>query len=273
MAWRPIRDVDFSRLRKVRVEAHHAVQWLARAARAFVPPQPDDSHTSLGWDDALDGFVTRPLNGDLQLGLRITKLTLTLASPSVEMSFTLVGRTDADARPRLGELLAAHDLDPARLDAKLPYDIGDHGAYEAAKSADVLTELAAWFANAHRSLGRVRNQLIARGLAPLPVRTWPHHFDMATLSLLETGDAEHARSINAGFSPGDEHYEEPYFYVSPYPYPVAEKLPSLPLGHWHVRGFTGAVAPASRIIECKDRQTAAEQFLDAAVPAAIALVS
>jgi len=127
-------------------------------------------------------------------------------------------------------------------------------------------ELAAWFANAAVSLEATRNAMCGRGHAPSPVRTWPHHFDMASLTLLETGDAEHARSVNAGFSPGDEHYQEPYFYVSPYPYPDPAKLPALPaVGHWHVHGFTAAIAPASRILASADRQASAEAFLDAAL--------
>jgi hypothetical protein len=97
---------------------------------------------------------------------------------------------------------------------------------------------------------------------------------MATLTLLGAGSAEHARSVNAGFSPGDEHYDEPYFYVSPYPYPDPAELPPLPaLGHWHVEGFTAAIAPASRILEAKDHQTAAEAFLAAAVAAAMTALS
>ena len=275
-AWQPIRGADFAQLREARLQAHHAVQWLTRAARAFVPPRPDDSHTNLGWDDALDGFVTHRLKGELRLGLSVTQLALVLVGASVQVSLTLGGRTDADARWRLGELLAAHDLDPDRLDAKLPYDIPDHStahgaAYDLSGLTDALSDLAAWFANADQSLGRVREQMIARGLAPSPVRTWPHHFDMATLTLLEAGDAEHARSVNAGLSPGDEHYEEPYFYVSPHPYPDPAKLAPLPeLGHWHVRGFTAAIAPASRIIARRDCQAATEAFLNAAVAAAIA---
>ncbi len=270
--WRPLSGVDFGQLRQARLQAHYALQWLARAARAFVPPQPDDSHTNLGWDDALDGFVTHPLKGDLQLGLRMTELTLVLASPSVDVSFTLASHTDADARLRLGDLLAAHDLDPARLDAKLRYEIADHAvahgaAYDASSGA--LSDLAAWFANADQALDRIRENMSARGLAPSAVRTWPHHFDMASLTLLEVCHAERARSVNAGFSPGDEHYEEPYFYVSPYPYPHPTKLPPLPpTGHWHTRGFTAAIAPASRILAAADREAAAEAFLTAAVEAA-----
>src|SRR5438105_12514767 len=47
-SWRPVGGVDSGRLREARLQAHHAAQWLARAARALVPPQPDDGHTSLG---------------------------------------------------------------------------------------------------------------------------------------------------------------------------------------------------------------------------------
>jgi hypothetical protein len=278
-AWRPIRGVEVARLREGRQQAHHAVQWLARAARAFVPPQPDDSHTNLGWDGARDDFATHRLTGDLRLGLRMASLTLVLTGTDSQQSFLLLGRTDVDARRWLGERLGAHGFHARALDAKPPYEIPDHpvarGApYDAPGLVDALADLAAWFANANVSLDGIRGQISARGLAPSPVRTWPHHFDMATLILLEAGNAEHARSVNAGFSPGDEHYQEPYFYVSPYPYPEPGKLPSLPaVGHWHVQGFTAAIAPASRIVAVPASQTAAEAFLIAAVDAAITALS
>src|SRR5215472_15715998 len=59
--WKPLHGVDQRRLSEARLQAHYAVQWLARAARAYVPPQPDDGHTNLGWDGALRGFTTHPL--------------------------------------------------------------------------------------------------------------------------------------------------------------------------------------------------------------------
>jgi len=45
--WMPLRGVNQRRLSEARLQAHYAVQWLARAARAYVPPQPDDEHTNL----------------------------------------------------------------------------------------------------------------------------------------------------------------------------------------------------------------------------------
>src|SRR5262249_58185518 len=79
-------------------QAHQAVKGLAGAARAYVPPQPDDEHTNLGWDGALGGFTTHPLKDGAWLSLKITDLTLALhvgeGSTHVQ-SFSLDGRPDA----------------------------------------------------------------------------------------------------------------------------------------------------------------------------------
>ena len=62
--WKPLHGVDQRRLSEARLQAHYAVQWLARAARAYVPPQPDDGHTNLGWARQLV-LLVRPRNGVL----------------------------------------------------------------------------------------------------------------------------------------------------------------------------------------------------------------
>src|SRR5215472_9008193 len=76
--WVPLHHVDRRRLSEARLQAHHAVEWLGRAARAYVPPQPDDNHTNVGWDDALRGFATHAFADGAWLSLRITDLTLGL---------------------------------------------------------------------------------------------------------------------------------------------------------------------------------------------------
>src|SRR5260221_3938362 len=76
--WMPLRGIDQRRLSEARLQAHYAVQWLGRAARAYVPPQPDDKHTNLGLDSALDGFTTHPLEDRAWLSMKITDLTLAL---------------------------------------------------------------------------------------------------------------------------------------------------------------------------------------------------
>lgn len=280
--WRPLRGIDQRRLSAARLQAHYAVQWLARAARAYVPPQPDDGHTNLGWDDTLGGFTTHRLKNGMHLSLKIADLALVLRggerTASIQ-SFSLNGRTDAQARQWLGEQLRARGLDTHALDAPSPYDIPAHAvtqgaAYGVADLADALVELAAWFANAEFSLVRVQRQMIERKLAASDVRCWPHHFDLATLASFPARDAGATGYVGAGFSPGDAYYDEPYFYVSVCPQPDSAALLPLPkLGHWHTHEFTAAVVPGRRIVGASNQKAAAEEFLKAAVDVAIKILS
>jgi hypothetical protein len=127
--WRSLRGIDQRWLSVARLQAHHAVQWLARAARACIPPQPDDSHTNLGWDDTFDGFTTHRLKNGMHLSLKIADLTLVLHGDERTariQSFSLNGRTDAQARQWLGEQLGACGLDTHALDAPSPYEMPAH---------------------------------------------------------------------------------------------------------------------------------------------------
>ncbi len=282
MDWHPLRGVDRQRLNEARLQAHHALQWLARAARAYVAPQPDDSQTSLQWDSEFSGFMTQRFAGKTRLHLQLLALTLTLHDgqglSGVE-SFALAGRSDAQIRLWLGQELAARGLDQSALDAPSPYEIPQHAvvrgaAYDPIKSANALDELAAWYANAAVLLDRVRRQTIGRGLATSPLCCWPHHFDLAILIMLPTRKADTVGSVGCGLSPGDEYYAEPYFYVSVYPDPDPMALPALPaVGHWHTSEFTAAVVTGHSIIGAKDPEAAADAFLRDAVAAAITLVA
>jgi hypothetical protein len=280
--WVQLRGVDGRRLSEARLQAHYAVQWLARAARAYIPPQPDDGHTSLGWDPVLGGFTTYPLRDGSWLSLKIIDLTLAAhggeAGASVR-SFALDGRSDVLARQWLGEQLNARGFDAQALDTPAPYKIPAHAVaegrpYNPAELTDALTELVAWFANAALSLGSIQKQLIKRGCSSAPVRCWPHHFDIATLTALPVQSGAAAKYIGAGLSPGDEYYDEPYFYVSVYPEPDPQLLPTLPmLGHWHERDFVAAVATAPRILKAENQEAETDGFLRAAVGAAFKVLS
>jgi hypothetical protein len=279
--WLQLRGVDQRRLTEARLQAHHAIQWLARAARAYIPPQPDDGHTSLGWDPVLGGFTTYPLKDGSWLSLKVIDLTLAVhggAAGAPVQSFTLDGRADTLVRQWLGEQFDASGYNAHALDAPAPYEIPAHpiseGApYNPAALTEALAELGAWFNDAALSLGSILRQMIDRGCSSSPVRCWPHHFDIATLTTLPAQNAESAKYIGAGLSPGDEYYDEPYFYVSVYPEPDRQLLPTLPmLGHWHERDFIAAVATAPRIINAKNQKVEIDDFLRAAINAAITVL-
>jgi hypothetical protein len=269
--WHPLHGVDQNRLRAARIQAHFAAQWLARAARAYVQAHPDDGHTNLGWDDALGGFVTHALPDGARLGLTLADLTLSVlegvgADPSKRLP--LNGCGDAQARTWLGRQLAARGLDPDALDAPSPYEMParESGAvYTAVELAEFLGVLAAWYSNANAALGAIRLDIIGRIPDVPPVRCWPHHFDLDTLITVVPG-----RTTGVGFSPGDDFYDEPYFYVSIYPRPDVAALPRLPaIGHWHAEPFTAAVATARGIVEAGDQGREVAAFLHDAVEIAI----
>jgi hypothetical protein len=279
--WVLLHGIEQRRLSEARLQAHYALQWLARTARAYVSPQPGDGHTNLGWDGGLGGFVTHPLQDGARLSLRLMDLTLAWHGAEIgsrPLVFPLDGCTDTRVRHWFGEHLASRGLDAQALDAPAPYEMPTHAIalsapYGAAGLTDALAELAAWFNNAARSLGIIHDQMQRREWAASPVRCWPHHFDIATLITLPARATETTASIGAGLSPGDEYYEEPYFYVSVYPEPDPRMLPTLPmLGHWHERDFIAAVATTPRILNAKNQKVETDDFLRAAISAAITVL-
>ena len=269
-SWQRVAVADYRKLRDARQLAHHGTQWLARAARAYIPAQAGDNHTNLGWDDEFRGLVTHPLPGGVRLGLRIADLTLAALGPAPQ-TLALDGRAEPEVRTWLSQTLAARGLDGAKLDARAPYDIPAHVlALGARYSIEELTEplqaLAVWFANAHGLLGAVQQDLLRQRLKAPAVRCWPHRFDSDTLVPLG-GD----RFVGAGFSPGDEFCDEPYFYISIDPEPYIPALPLLPpVGHWHSYKFIAALAPAHKIVASLDQRADVARFFDISIGAALA---
>jgi len=268
-SWTAVRGID-PRLAAARLQAHHAAQWLARTARAHIPARSDDRHTNLGWDDHFKGFFTHLLPDGARLGLRLVDLTLEFfdTSGAMKEGLALDGRRDAEVREWLGRNVQQHGLDPARLDAPLPYALpplpsGD--VYAATALAQPLAELATWYANANAELGEVRRHVARYGLTAPPVRCWPHHFDLDTLITVAPG-----HTTGVGFEPGDDYYDEPYFYVSLHPAPDVASLPPLPaIGAWHAKDFTAAVATATRILAAQDQGKDVTAFLHAALDATV----
>jgi hypothetical protein len=212
-----------------RLQLHWAAQPAAGVSRALLAPAADDSHTAFAWRDG----ALRQGSG---AALRFADLTLLYDG----QEFPLAGRTLDDAYRFLEERIGEPVPRPS-------YELPDHAVAHGAPfapDANDLARFASLYAEADRELQRIHT----------PVLCWPHHFDIATL--IERGEG---RTIGAGFVPGDAQYPEPYWYVTPWPYPDASTLPPLPLGFWHRDGWVGAVLPAGA--------GSVAEFLDAAIKA------
>jgi hypothetical protein len=147
-----------------------------------------------------------------------------------------------------------------------------HGASFESNQALALSELTDYYANTHPLF----QAIIAMTEDATATRIWPHHFDMATLIMLPGIQNGSPLTVGVGLSPGDTYYNEPYWYVSPYPYPDTASLPALNSdGFWHTQHWVGAVLPASRLTEsvsAEVQQQQVEAFLQAALSTSIALL-
>jgi hypothetical protein len=255
-------------LTDARLQLHQAAQIAVSAAISYIAARSDDSHTALTWIPSLRVLATEAITATRQLrvALRVEDLTLhVLDEKGVQTrSFALPGHTVAEANAWLGEVLAQAALDPRRFTARKHYTIPPHpvasGAVFTLTGGTEFRELAHYWSNAAGVLALLADATDGAG----PVRTWPHHFDIATLVQLRGG----GRTIGVGQSPGDDSYAEPYWYVGPNPYPPVAGLPPLAgSGHWHTHGWIGAALPASDYVSATDQRSQVAAFIDSAVAA------
>ena len=248
MTWQLLGRVAPSGLSDARIQAHWASQLLAAAADSYAPHADDDSHTNLGWVDSLRALVGRPLGmqGAVHVGIRIEDLTILLVAEDFELlgEIPLAGRGLQWGRRELSRALPSHigTKGPRELVLR-DYDMPEHpvsgdGHFDLSESA-AFVELRRWYANT----ATVLTDLSEGTSGASDVRCWPHHLDLATLITLAGSAADgKAKTIGVGMTPGDGNYGEPYWYVTPYPYPEDPVLGELAGGgKWHREGWLGAV--------------------------------
>ena len=95
---------------EARLQAHYAVQWLARYGRSYLPMQKDDSHTSMLWNSPAKLFLS-PSMVKGTLALDIPTLTLFWLDPkgSFGTGFSLEGKTDKEVEDMQTQLIAEQD--------------------------------------------------------------------------------------------------------------------------------------------------------------------
>ncbi len=258
MNWRRLTDPGSPALREARLQVHYAAQLAAAPGKALADPQPDYGQTALVWQPAAQALAGPAIAGR-RAALRPGDLTLLVLDD---------GGAEAGARPLAGSDVEsglawlAHQFD-AQL-APIRKDIPGHplagGAPFSLVDPAPYVEVAALFAGSAELLD-------ARPGGP--IRCWPHHLDIARLHVLDPdADPEEARSVGYGMTPGDDQYPDPYWYVTPWPYPDPAGLGDLPAGAWHTDGWVGAVLHAAGVVPAADQRALVERFYAAAGSAA-----
>jgi hypothetical protein len=272
--WEPVRPEAATKLTDSRLQLHHAAQFGAAAGISYLPHLPDHSHSSLEWIPALGGLFSAviPARTAFRVGVRPVKLAVLIVTEENRLigEYQLHGRTIIEARDWIRSRIKLIGADGSRFTLTRHYEIPRHDvtygeSFDASEPAR-FEELAKWFANAAALLDSVaRSALVASG-----VRCFPHHFDIAMVIEVAPG-----RTIGVGLEPGDEYYDEPYFYVRMHPQPAASRTRSRPLwgsGTWHTNEWVGAVLPGSRFGAAASQERQIREFLDSAISASRTLL-
>jgi hypothetical protein len=261
-SWQLLGSVEPTALSDARLQLHHAAQLVVAAGISYLTARPDDSHTNLEWMPAQQALAGNVLtDAGFRFAVRVPDLALmALRGDDPEATFSLSGANNDGALAWMRDQLSGQALDATRLTTRKHYEIprhrvadGEPYALDSAANAELARHYHdAWLVTSHVE------RFFSGASAP---RCWPHHFDLATLITLADGSAGARRTIGVGLTPGDAWYGEPYWYVGPYPYPPADRLPPLEIGRWHTKGWTGAVLTASEVTSERDATRQQERVL------------
>jgi len=251
--WKPLVFPDKEDMISARHQFHQAIQNVGSVGRSFLPEQPGDINANLDWDSKLQRLAGRWIDKDIHFrsSFSLSEFSVYLVDELFHTisSFPLQGKKQVDVMVWLEEQIDMLGLNSSDLSLSLPYEIPE---YPTAKreAFNIEGEAAGReFEALFHNTDWLLKEITADMEGASKVKCWPHHFDIASLiTLVDTGDPETSKSINIGMSPGDSNYDEPYFYISPWPYPV-EELPDITEtgGFWHEHNWVGAILRSSDI--------------------------
>jgi len=264
-------------------QAHFASQAGAELGKGWAVEQSDDSHSSFGWvrrngRGGLEGVAavgenaprTRLVFAPLELSL-INEAGEPLAS--IGLGGMTVGAATAWVRSEATRHIGAPrqnthpapDLPDHPLNDRAPLDAGATGLAGLASMYDATDALLERLRGAHSAFE--------------PARCWPHHFDLASLAVVERdADGAMTSTVGVGLTPPDSLEAAGYWYVSPWAkagLSGSPEYPRLAHGRWVERG--GGVSMAVLSVEdardAADPSEAVAGFVATAVNACLGVLS
>ncbi|MEM9560423.1 MAG: hypothetical protein AAF995_08955 [Planctomycetota bacterium] len=255
-AWPGLPPAEQHRLTGTWRQIHHAAQAVADLGKRWGEPADDDSHSAFALDD--DHLCWHAIGS---AGKRTAHAWLDFASGTLWLD------VEGGPGPRQGSWLELDGLTinqttewvhraaerllgegPAREGTPAP-DLPEHpvsvalgGAAmelddEGLDALDAIYDAAAVLLPA--LVETIASELGASAVGDEATpRIWPHHFDAASLIVLERdARGEMTRTVGVGVTPPDSIEGSGYWYVSPWSKGGANgfQTPDLPGGRWHAR--------------------------------------
>ena len=229
---------------------HQSAQYLAAAAKSFLPEQSTDFHTSLIWDADLTSFVSHEISEEgARLALNLEYYSLDVLHPEMGeiASYPIGGANHLDILNWIGRekyLLGIERDYSFEMHYELPFPkLHDRSAHARIEKSEL---------HHHASLRNLATEVLNE-MKPVfdrmdDVLVWPHHFDSAVIGYFD--DMPQLDSIGLGLAMPDSVSDVPYFYLAAYHgnKPIeAKDLPLLKSGKWENGDFKGAVLSAENL--------------------------
>lgn len=253
--WRSFSSLDFEKLRATRIQFHRAVQTISEVGRHFSPHSDIDESAALIWVPGFSRLAGKWVKGrkSFRCSLSMPSFSIFLVDHKVSTiaEYALEGKNSLQVMVWLEEQLAKLGLKASHLvmhpPYELPSDVEDSGEIFQLADPAYAAELAKYFHNSFVSIRDFKHRLRQK---EDPIYIWPHRFDQALeITVKDSGDPETNSRIALGMSPGDEHIDTPYFYVSCWPFADIRHLEPLDDGgSWVAEDWTGAVLHAKDML-------------------------
>ncbi|MEN0020431.1 MAG: hypothetical protein AAF747_06075 [Planctomycetota bacterium] len=273
-------DLDKQWLVKTWREMHYAAQAVAEFGKSWGAPRDDDSHSALVEAGTLGKFMSVGAKPGETAAWEWHQNIITIRSEApngtdVRADVNLNGRT---LEAVISDVRAAAErlIGPARQPSKPAPDLPDHPVGQGEIFDAVRKELdpEAWhgpfqatvtLADLYHGtvaqlkyLQHVFADVVRDGAHEAVPRVWPHHFDLASLFVLERdSDGEMTKTVGIGLTPPDDVSPWGYWYVSPWASSDAANdfsKADLSHGRWHERGsMPMAILPVEDFMaDCHD---------------------
>lgn len=244
--------INYSRFEQSRDTLQTYAQLISAIKGKLVPHQKNWEEYSLNL--YANGFTTSPIPIETSNGIEALDLNLNLIEHKLEIFYkdkrdeiNLGQSSIAEFTNKFIAILGSHEIKFENLDDKfLNEDQLIYGKTEVAK-------LWSLFRQVYFLLLQLRG---STQFEASNINFWPHHFDLALLlfsgKIIDEQDEtnwDYSREqMNFGLSSGDQEIQQPYFYVTAYPFNKTIMEIDLPeFAEWHTEGWNGLAIKLDKI--------------------------
>ncbi len=264
MRWKDIKPSDLAALREIRIQYHQAIQAVAAVGRHFLEPLPFDENATLSWSRSNSSLVSKWIttdNGTLRAGFHLERAYVYVEDASSVDEFPIAGKNFGQLMVWMEEHTGKSGLPTASFSGNLPYELPDYPKIGSKgfdiEESEITRAFTSYFAASFEVLDALQWDFEVES----EVLVYPHRFDQSlSVRLKDSGDPETSSYIALGMSPGDERFDQPFFYVNSWPHVEESVLKPLTAGRWFSEEWIGGLVTAEELWDVADQKSFLTDF-------------